>query len=1471
MALMLLGAVMLAACSDDNPTTPVDTTAPTIVGFTPADGDTDVAVDAAVQVVFSEAMAQATANTASVRLVGGTLTGLSWPDDHTLAVAHAPFTPGSHVTLQVGTALTDAAGNHLAAPGQASFTVAAPVDTIPPTVLGITPANGATGVAPDMDVVVAFSEAMDQSTAVGNVTMTGGTITSLEWTAPDTLVVHHETWTMKSQVVVTVGTGLADLAGNHLAEAVTSTFSVTVPDTTPPTVTGTTPADGAAEVALDAEVSLTFSESMDQASVAGHVAIAETDVDSLTWSDDRTVVVHHPDFPAGTEIHVTVDDDVTDLAGNRLADTFTFSFTTLVPDTTPPTVLGITPADGATDVSPDTDVVIVFSEPMDQATADGNVTMTGGTITSLEWTAADTLVVHHEAWTLKSMVTVTVGTGLADLAGNHLAAPVSSTFSVTVPDTTPPVITGFTPAAGSTDAGVDQWIYIDFSEPVDQLSVQDALTMTPAGTIQWRWYDGWTRLAIIHPNWDPGTEVTVSIGTGLTDQEGNHLETPFTATFVVGSDDVCDPQLLYSSVVDGQTDVSQDVQIRLNFSEDMDTSGDWPDVWLEGADMDTFSWVTPYSLWIDHEPLPLGATVTLHVGSGLHDLAGKPLINPHEFTFTVTDQDVIPPEVEEVIPATGSSDVPGNQVVVFIFTEPMDTLTAAGAITMSAGEVTRTWWHDPYALVVEHTDWTSGTEVTVTAGTELADPAGNHLAEPASTTFTVTDADHTPPYVELSSPADGDTEVAPDAPLQFTFSEPVAPVDDPALVSMEGGTITGLEWQDEQTLQVYHDPWPLGETVTVTVDTLVFDFAHNYMAAPYTITFTIAGADTTPPHLVSTTPADGETDVDPNQQVRLVFDEPMAPYYDGGSVSLSNTAETWWHWEDDQTLVTTWHTAWADGAEITLTVTDGLHDQAGNPLANPQTVTFTVSSPPAPPEVVSIDPADGATDVPADQDVTITFSKAMDPGTAEGNVTMDGGTITLLEWTAPDVLVVHHEEWTQASTVTVTVGVGMTDLEGRGLAAPAQSIFTVAADLTPPEVVSIDPADGAVDVPINQDVLVTFSEPMDQFCAANYLQMSGGGITTIEWLDDQRVLLHHDPWTPGEVVTVTVQAGACDLAGNTLPLDVTATFTVTNDTTPPELVYIDPPDGDSVYPDLDMIVLEFSEPIDPESFSLAEVNGQLAVLLDTDNVTWSPDGTVMTIPLRGPIPNGATLHAVIGHFEDLAGNANTVTTSWTVTEDDPGDLVIVDPWHVYGFLTRGYEQANPVWDGQWYTEYRHHTWEDQPAGDFRLNYLDTPDQTPLEWDYFTISYPWLLMRGFHETDGGDAWDTSFFDPVQYMPLAPSDGETWAGSTLFESEGDTLQVLYEGEVLAGTTDVEVPQPDPEQAVADRLFWQGCRTIVLEHTVLAGTDTVEVGVDTLRVVTGYGLVEERNYSVDYMEGGWSWDQSVMNARLDAIKSR
>ena len=241
-------------------------------------------------------------------------------------------------------------------------------DTTAPQVTGITPADGQMMVDLAGMITVTFNEAMDPASAAGQITLSSGTVNTTAWTNDQTLTVTHSDWAQATNVTVTVGTGLADAAGNNIAAAVAASYW-TMAETL--TVMDFEPGDGATEINRSASIDLLFSEPMNAASLGTGVTITDLNkaVHPFTVEEvDGYRYELHPVEPlaSNTLTTVTLGTGVQTAGGDFLAEAYSFSFTTSdAIDNTPPTIVSFDPPSGSTMPANQTAVTIVFSEPMD--------------------------------------------------------------------------------------------------------------------------------------------------------------------------------------------------------------------------------------------------------------------------------------------------------------------------------------------------------------------------------------------------------------------------------------------------------------------------------------------------------------------------------------------------------------------------------------------------------------------------------------------------------------------------------------------------------------------------------------------------------------------------------------------------------------------------------------------------------------------------------------------------------------------------------------------------------------------------------------------------------------------------------------------------------------------------------------------------------------------------------------------------
>ena len=129
---------------------------PTVVASEPAEGATDVALDAPIVVDFSTLMDTASVEQA-VRLSPSSEASLRWSRERLTIVPLVPWDAGGHYSLTIGAGAQDQAGTPLDEPFRLSFTtVAAGLG-----VEAVVPADGVAGISVVTPIALVFDQALD--------------------------------------------------------------------------------------------------------------------------------------------------------------------------------------------------------------------------------------------------------------------------------------------------------------------------------------------------------------------------------------------------------------------------------------------------------------------------------------------------------------------------------------------------------------------------------------------------------------------------------------------------------------------------------------------------------------------------------------------------------------------------------------------------------------------------------------------------------------------------------------------------------------------------------------------------------------------------------------------------------------------------------------------------------------------------------------------------------------------------------------------------------------------------------------------------------------------------------------------------------------------------------------------------------------------------------------------------------------
>jgi Bacterial Ig-like domain len=160
-----------AGCSDPDKAGNPGLTPPTVISVAPPDGAAGACPNTIVTATFSKAMNPATINDTTFLLAGPGPTSVPGVVTYDAPGNTAIFTPSSTLALStvytatITTGAKDTFGNSLASDFVWSFTTGSTTcQPGPPTVISVTPPDGASGICPDTVVVAAFSEAMNPST-----------------------------------------------------------------------------------------------------------------------------------------------------------------------------------------------------------------------------------------------------------------------------------------------------------------------------------------------------------------------------------------------------------------------------------------------------------------------------------------------------------------------------------------------------------------------------------------------------------------------------------------------------------------------------------------------------------------------------------------------------------------------------------------------------------------------------------------------------------------------------------------------------------------------------------------------------------------------------------------------------------------------------------------------------------------------------------------------------------------------------------------------------------------------------------------------------------------------------------------------------------------------------------------------------------------------------------------------------------
>ncbi len=236
---------------------------------------------------------------------------------------------------------------------------------------------------------------------------------------------------------------------------------------------------------------------------------------------------------------------------------------------------------------------------------------------------------------------------------------------------------------------------------------------------------------------------------------------------------------------------------------------------------------------------------------------------------------------------------------------------------------------------------------------------------------------------------------------------------------------------------------------------------------------------------------------------------------------------------------------------ITVTATDS------NGTTAHDTIVVTRLADTTAPTVIATAPIAGATGIPINTTMIVTFSEAMD------SATITPATVTLKDnLNNPITAGVVYDSFSSSArltpsgaltfnrTYTATVTTGVQDAAGNALAAPYVFTFTTAAnlDITPPLVQSVSPVGGSTCASTAGTVTASFDEDLDPATVnGSTFSLTGPASSAVSgvvaYLNRTVSFTPDTALAPASSYTAALTTGITDLAGNPLASPFQWTFT----------------------------------------------------------------------------------------------------------------------------------------------------------------------------------------------------------------------------------------------------------------------------------------------------------------------------------------
>jgi hypothetical protein len=250
----------------------------------------------------------------------------SWSSVNQTCTLSVPLQPNIQYNITIATGAKDIVGNQMV--GDYIFSFKTKVVLIPPTIIKTNPAGGSKDVPIDTKITITYSKGMNRIVTESAIKPSPSFVWTTKWVSGDSEAILTPSAMLQGSTTytITISTDARSIEGVALSSLYT--FSFTTKDNTPPTVVSTIPVNGSADVDVNSQILITFSEAMANNTTEDAISVSSGSINKMGWANNNKTIILTIDLEPGTTYTVKISTGAKDLAGNTMLKEYVFSFTT---------------------------------------------------------------------------------------------------------------------------------------------------------------------------------------------------------------------------------------------------------------------------------------------------------------------------------------------------------------------------------------------------------------------------------------------------------------------------------------------------------------------------------------------------------------------------------------------------------------------------------------------------------------------------------------------------------------------------------------------------------------------------------------------------------------------------------------------------------------------------------------------------------------------------------------------------------------------------------------------------------------------------------------------------------------------------------------------------------------------------------------------------------------------------------------